>query len=48
MSIFKHKMDKKGEKVMKIIQNIAKSVQKKMDNCVNNYPFLRRKRLFTP
>jgi hypothetical protein len=29
MSIFKHKMDKKGEKVMKITQNIAKSVQKK-------------------
>ncbi len=29
MFIFKHKMDKKGVKVMKIIQNIAKSVQKK-------------------
>ena len=29
MSIFKHKMDKNGEKVMKITQNISKSVQKK-------------------
>jgi len=29
MSIFNQKMDEKGEKVMKITQNIAKSVQKK-------------------
>ena len=29
MSIFNQKMDKKGEKLMKISQIIAKSVQKK-------------------